>query len=88
MKTSRASFFEHFVYIAHAMNDLGGEGISLWDERTVFTTTFCICRTASTSMQVRSMVGLIPLVRSRDARVRCRGYVAGIQAAHAVVHRQ
>jgi hypothetical protein len=27
-------FFEHFLYIADAMNNLGGEGISLWNERT------------------------------------------------------
>src|SRR2546428_62401 len=27
-----SKFFEHFVYIAHAMHDLGGEGINLWDE--------------------------------------------------------
>ena len=27
-----SKFFEHFVYIAHAMNDRGGEGVSLWDE--------------------------------------------------------
>ena len=25
-------FFEHFLYIAHAANNLGGEGLSLWDD--------------------------------------------------------
>ena len=25
-------FFEHFLQIAAAMNDMGGEGIALWDE--------------------------------------------------------
>ena len=29
-------FFEHFVSIAHAMNNLGGEGLSLWDEEDGF----------------------------------------------------
>ena len=29
-------FFEHFLYIAGAMNDIGGEGISLWDEEDEF----------------------------------------------------
>ena len=29
-------FFEHFLYIAHAMNDLGGEGVQLWDEEDGF----------------------------------------------------
>ena len=31
-----SKFFEHFVYIAQAMNDMGGEGIGLWDEETDF----------------------------------------------------
>ena len=25
-------FFEHFLYIADAMNNIGGEGVALWDE--------------------------------------------------------
>ena len=31
-----SKFFEHFVYIARAMNNLGGEGLSLWDEEDGF----------------------------------------------------
>ena len=31
-----SKFFEHFVYIAQAMNDMGGEGIGLWDEKDGF----------------------------------------------------
>ena len=31
-----SKFLEHFVYIAQAMNDLGGKGISLWDEQDGF----------------------------------------------------
>ena len=31
-----SKFFEHFVYIAQAMNDMGGEGIGLWDEEDGF----------------------------------------------------
>ena len=31
-----SKFFEHFVYIAQAMNDIGGEGIGLWDEKDGF----------------------------------------------------
>ncbi len=27
-----SKFFEHFVYIAQAMNNRGGHGMSLWDE--------------------------------------------------------
>ena len=29
-------FFEHFLYIAEAMNNIGGEGIGLWDEEDEF----------------------------------------------------
>ena len=29
-------FFEHFLYIAEAMNNIGGEGIALWDEEDEF----------------------------------------------------
>ena len=31
-----SKFFEHFVYIAQAMNDMGGKGIGLWDEKDGF----------------------------------------------------
>ena len=31
-----SKFFEHFVYISKAMNNMGGEGIGLWDEADGF----------------------------------------------------
>ena len=31
-----SKFFEHFVYIAHAMNDMAGEGIELWNSEDGF----------------------------------------------------
>jgi hypothetical protein len=55
-------FFEHFLYIAHAMNDVAGEGIRLWDEEDGFF--YDVMRMPSGCafrMKVRSMVGLIPL---------------------------
>jgi hypothetical protein len=57
-----SKFFEHFTYIAHAMNDLGGEGISLWNDEDGFY--YDVLRTPNGDnhpMKVRSMVGLIPL---------------------------
>ncbi len=39
-----SKFFEHFVYISDAMNNLGQEATELWNERTVFITMFFICR--------------------------------------------
>jgi hypothetical protein len=55
-------FFEHFLYIAAAMTNVGGKHISLWDEGDQFfydVLTFPdgrACRLA-----VRSLVGLAPL---------------------------
>jgi Glycosyl hydrolase family 63 C-terminal domain len=57
-----SKFFEHFVYISHAMNDLGGEGISLWDEQDGFYyDVLHLPNGDHYPLRVRSMVGLIPL---------------------------
>ncbi len=55
-------FFEHFLYIAGAMANVGNEGINLWDEEDEFF--YDVLHTPSDhriKMKVRSMVGLIPL---------------------------
>src|SRR5262245_20623687 len=57
-----SKFFEHFVYIAHATHDLGGEGIQLWDEEDGFF--YDVLHTQDgrhARLKLRSMVGLIPL---------------------------
>ena len=57
-----SKFFEHFVYISHAINDLGGEGISLWDEEDGFYyDVLHLPEGDHFPIKVRSMVGLIPL---------------------------
>jgi hypothetical protein len=57
-----SKFFEHFVYIAQAMNDMGGQGVGLWDEKDGFYyDVLHLGQTTPMSMKVRSMVGLIPL---------------------------
>jgi hypothetical protein len=57
-----SKFFEHFVYIAHAMNDLGGMGIELWDEKDGFYYDVLHLPGGSRyPLKVRSMVGLVPL---------------------------
>ena len=57
-----SKFFEHFVYIAQAMNDIGGEGIGLWDDKDGFYyDVLHLGKTTHLPMKVRSMVGLIPL---------------------------
>jgi hypothetical protein len=55
-------FFEHFLYIAEAMTNLGGEGIGLWDEQDqFFYDELNLSDGAIIPLKVRSMVGLIPL---------------------------
>src|SRR6188472_1435157 len=56
-------YFEHFLYIAGAMNDIGGEGVALWDEEDGFF--YDVLRSPEggmTRLRVRSLVGLIPLL--------------------------
>jgi hypothetical protein len=57
-----SKFWEHFVYIARAMNHRDKDGLSLWDEDEGFF--FDVLHTPQGEripMCVRSMVGLIPL---------------------------
>jgi Glycosyl hydrolase family 63 C-terminal domain len=55
-------FFEHFLYIAEAMTNLGGEGIGLWDEDDqFFYDELSLSDGTIIPLKVRSMVGLIPL---------------------------
>ncbi len=57
-----SKFFEHFLHIAAAMNALGDQKISLWDEEDQFY--YDVLHTPdgkSRLLKIRSMVGLIPL---------------------------
>jgi hypothetical protein len=57
-----SKFFEHCVYIADAMNNIGGAGIGLWDEADGFY--YDVLRAPDGEqlrMKVRSLVGLIPI---------------------------
>ncbi|MGQ0794526.1 MAG: MGH1-like glycoside hydrolase domain-containing protein [Deltaproteobacteria bacterium] len=55
-----SKFYEHFIYIADAMNKIGGEG--LWDDDEGFYYDALHLPDGSHQlMKVRSMVGLIPL---------------------------
>ncbi|MEP7341507.1 MAG: glucosidase [Acidobacteriota bacterium] len=57
-----SKFFEHFVYICHAMNHLGGGDTQLWDEQDGFYyDALHLPSGEHIPMRVRSMVGLIPL---------------------------
>jgi len=57
-----SKFWEHFVYIAHAINDVSHNGVQMWDEEDGFF--YDVLHTPSGShfpLRVRSLVGLIPL---------------------------
>jgi hypothetical protein len=56
-----SKFFEHFVYIAHAMDDMGDEGLSLWDETDGFYYDVLHTDGYRERLRVRSLVGLVPL---------------------------
>lgn len=55
-------FLEHFLYIAGAMANIGGEGINLWDDDDkFFYDVLHLPHGELIPLRVRSMVGLIPL---------------------------
>ena len=57
-----SKFWEHFVYIAHAINDVSHDGVRMWDEEDGFF--YDVLHMPSGShypLRVRSLVGLIPL---------------------------
>lgn len=55
-------FFEHFLYIADAMNHLGDDKTQLWDEEDgFFYDVLHLPNGDRIRIKVRSMVGLIPL---------------------------
>ncbi len=57
-----SKFFEHFLHIAAAMNNLGKMGISLWDDTDQFY--YDVLHTPDKNarlLKIRSMVGLIPM---------------------------
>jgi len=57
-----SKFWEHFLYIAHAMNNRGDDEIRLWDEQDgFFYDVLHLPEGKPFPLKVRSMVGLIPL---------------------------
>jgi hypothetical protein len=79
-----SKFFEHFVYIAHAMDDRDAHGIALWDDKDGFFYDALRCADDSRQvLKVRSMVGLIPLFAAEtlenDAIDRLPGFKRRMQ---------
>ena len=57
-----SKFWEHFLHIAHAIGNRGGDGVDLWDEEDgFFYDVLHLPDGDHLPLKVRSMVGLIPL---------------------------
>jgi glycosyl hydrolase family 63 len=55
-------FFEHFLHIVEAMNNIGDEGLGLWcNQDEFYYDVLNLPNGEMTPLKVRSMVGLIPL---------------------------
>ena len=57
-----SKFFEHFVYISDAMNNLGNKKTELWNERDGFYYDALHLNGKQFPIKLRSLVGLIPLL--------------------------
>lgn len=57
-----SKFWEHFLYIANAINNLGDGKLAMWHEQDGFYyDVLCTPDGAQLPLRIRSMVGLIPL---------------------------
>jgi len=54
-------FFEHFLYIAQSMTNMGCKGVGLWNDEDGFYYDALHLESSITPLKIRSMVGLIPL---------------------------
>ena len=54
-------FFEHFLYIAEAMYNMGDQGVGLWDSEDEFYYDVLKSGDGVHPIKIRSIVGLIPL---------------------------
>src|SRR5262249_39549846 len=57
-----SKFFEHFVYISDAMNNVGNDCTELWNERDGFYYDVLHVDGRQFPIRLRSMVGLLPLL--------------------------
>ena len=61
-ESTASKFFEHFLFIAEAMTNMGEEGFGLWDEQDEFYyDEVDMPDGRMIPLRVRSMVGLVPL---------------------------
>ncbi|BDA69505.1 hypothetical protein CAL7716_036710 [Calothrix sp. PCC 7716] len=73
-------FFEHFLYIADAMNHIGEKGDSLWNESDGFFYDILHLTERQIPLKVRSMVGLIPLFAIETIEPETLNELSGFRA--------
>jgi hypothetical protein len=63
-------FFEHFIYVGDAMNNMGGRGLHLWSDLDGFYCDLLHDPHSGnyTQLRVRSLVGMIPLFATHVLR--------------------
>ena len=75
-----SKFWEHFLYIANAMNNLGDDSDRLWNEKDGFYyDVLCLPDGDGFPMKVRSMVGLIPLFAVETLEPETMNRLAGFK---------
>ena len=79
-----SKFWEHFLYIAHAMNHRGDDGLALWDEEDGFFYDVLHLPDGEQHAAEDPLDGRPDsAVRGRDARAGTARPLAGLQAAAA-----
>ena len=75
-----SKFWEHFLYIAHAMNNRGSDGLALWnDEDRFFYDVLHLPNGERRPLKIRSMVGLIPLFAVETLEPELLGRLKGFK---------
>jgi len=75
-----SKFWEHFLYIANAINHLGSDGTGMWDEADGFYyDVLHMPDGGHVPLKVRSMVGLIPLFAVETLEPRICDRLPGFQ---------
>jgi len=75
-----SKFWEHFLYIANAINHLGNDGTCMWNREDGFYYDVLHMPDGQlTPMKVRSMVGLIPLFAVETIEPRVVNQLSGFQ---------
>ncbi len=75
-----SKFWEHFMYIAHAMNHRGNDGMGLWDEMDgFFYDVLRLPDGRKYPLRVRSIVGLIPLFAVETLEPELLGRLSGFK---------